>query len=245
MRAVVLAAGKGKRLHSEEFELPKAMREACGKPLLEYVLDSLSFIDKDGIVIVVGYMKEAIMERFGEYTFAFQDKQLGTGHAAMCAKDALAGYDGPVLVCYGDMPLMTKDTYMSAIEKHINDKNDCTVITGIAEKPLAYGRIIRDEKGDFLKVVEDKDCTPEQKAITELNIGVYVFDSVKLFNVLGELKNNNAQNEYYLTDAPAIMMEKGFKIGTFTITDSRQMYGVNTLEDLEFCENLLKERNCK
>lgn len=245
MKAVVLAAGKGKRLHSEEFELPKAMRKACDKPLLEHVLDSLSFIDKDGIVIVVGYMKEAIMEHFEEYSFAIQDKQLGTGHAAMCAKEALTGYDGPVLVCYGDMPLMTKETYMSAIEKHINDKNDCTVITGIAEKPLAYGRIIRDEKGDFLQVVEDKDCTPDQKAIKELNIGVYVFDSVKLFNVLGELKNNNAQNEYYLTDAPAIMMEKGFKIGTFTIADSRQMYGVNTPEDLEFCENLLRERNCK
>ena len=242
MKAIILAAGKGKRLHSEQFSAPKVLREANGKPLLRYVVNNLSFIpDKKDIVIVAGYKKEMVFDAFQDgYTFAVQEEQLGTGHAVNCAREALKDYDGPVLVCYGDMPMFKKETYENLVKVHEEAGNDCTILTGVSNRGLAYGRIIRDENGDFKCVVEDKDCTPEQKKINELNVGIYVFDSKKLFSCLGELKNSNAQGEYYLTDVPAIMMSKGYKIGTYTTHDDTEILGVNTPEELALCESLLK-----
>lgn len=242
MKAIILAAGKGKRLHSEQFSAPKVLREANGKPLLRYVVNNLSFIpDKKDIVIVAGYKKEMVFDAFQDgYTFAVQDEQLGTGHAVNCAREALKDYDGPVLVCYGDMPMFKKETYENLVKVHEEAGNDCTILTGVSNRGLAYGRIIRDENGNFQCVVEDKDCTPEQKKINELNVGIYVFDSKKLFSCLGELKNSNAQGEYYLTDVPAIMMSKGYKIGTYTTHDDTEILGVNTPEELALCESLLK-----
>mgnify|MGYP000059699445 FL=1 len=242
MKAVILAAGKGKRLHSEQFSAPKVLREANGKPLLRYVVNNLSFIpDKKDIIIVAGYKKEMVFNAFNEgYTFAVQDEQLGTGHAVNCAREALKDYDGPVLVCYGDMPLFKKETYENLVKVHEEAGNDCTILTGVSDRGLAYGRIIRDENGSFKGVVEDRDCTPEQKKINELNVGIYVFDSKKLFSCLGELKNSNAQGEYYLTDVPTIMMSKGYKIGTYTTHDDTEILGVNTPEELALCESLLK-----
>lgn len=242
MKAVILAAGKGKRLHSEQFSAPKVLREANGKPLLRYVVNNLSFIpDKKDIIIVAGYKKEMVFNAFNEgYTFAVQDEQLGTGHAVNCAREALKDYDGHVLVCYGDMPLFKKETYENLVKVHEEAGNDCTILTGVSDRGLAYGRIIRDENGSFKGVVEDRDCTPEQKKINELNVGIYVFDSKKLFSCLGELKNSNAQGEYYLTDVPTIMMSKGYKIGTYTTHDDTEILGVNTPEELALCESLLK-----
>lgn len=242
MKAIILAAGKGKRLHSEQFSAPKVLREANGKPLLRYVVNNLSFIpDKKDIVIVAGYKKEMVFDAFQDgYTFAVQDEQLGTGHAVNCAREALKDYDGPVLVCYGDMPMFKKETYENLVKVHKEAGNDCTILTGVSNRGLAYGRIIRDENSNFQCVVEDKDCNPEQKKINELNVGIYVFDSKKLFSCLGELKNSNAQGEYYLTDVPAIMMSKGYKIGTYTTHDDTEILGVNTPEELALCESLLK-----
>ncbi len=242
MKAIILAAGKGKRLHSEQFSAPKVLREANGKPLLRYVVNNLTFIpDKKDIVIVAGYKKEMVFDAFQDgYTFAVQDEQLGTGHAVNCAREALKDYDGPVLVCYGDMPMFKKETYENLVKVHEEAGNDCTILTGVSNRGLAYGRIIRDENGNFQCVVEDKDCNPEQKKINELNVGIYVFDSKKLFSCLGELKNSNAQGEYYLTDVPSIMMSKGYKIGTYTTHDDTEILGVNTPEELALCESLLK-----
>ncbi|MBQ2755876.1 MAG: NTP transferase domain-containing protein [Oscillospiraceae bacterium] len=242
MKAIILAAGKGKRLHSEQFSLPKVLRQANGRPLLGYVTDSISFIDKKDTIIVVGYKREQVIEQFPGYTFAVQDEQLGTGHAVNMARDILEGYRGPVLVCYGDMPLFTPDTYKNALLTHESAGADCTIITGVTDDKLAYGRIIRDEEGKFVTVVEDRDCTPEQKLIKELNIGIYVFNSEKLFEALGNLRNNNAQGEYYLTDAPELIRKNGGKIETYTINDGKQLLGVNTPEELEKCEAILKER---
>lgn len=239
MKAIVLAAGKGKRLQSEKFNAPKVLREAKGRSLLSYVLDNISFIPQEDTVIVVGYMRDKVIEKtVGDYKFATQEEQLGTGHAVACAKEYFENYDGSVLVLYGDMPMLKKETYAAMVKKHEESGADCTFLTAISESPLAYGRIIR-ENGKIVDIVEQKDCTPEQLAIRELNVGVYVFDSKALFENLSKLKNDNAQGEYYLTDVPKLLIADGKKVDAYTIGDTCEIYGVNTVEDLEFCEKNL------
>lgn len=241
LKAVVLAAGKGTRLRTEGCDLPKVMRQALGKPLLYYVLDALSFIEKEDVIIVVGYQKEKVMEYFGGYEFAEQKEQLGTGHAVMSAADALQGYDGAVLVCCGDMPIIKKETYMALAETHFSEGNDCTMLTGTSDEALPYGRVVRAENGGFLKIIEEKDCTPEEKKIEELNSGVYIFNSKKLLPALSKLKNNNSQGEYYLTDVPYVLQAQGDKIGICKRNLGSEIIGVNTPEQLAQVEQLLKD----
>jgi UDP-N-acetylglucosamine diphosphorylase/glucosamine-1-phosphate N-acetyltransferase len=243
MRAIVLGAGKGTRLQSEKYNMPKVLRKANGRALIEYVLDELSFINERDICIVAGYKKEMVLDAIkGEYKFASQDEQLGTGHAVMMAESYFKDYEGDVIVVYGDMPLYTRKTYEEIIRKHREMNSKCTVLTAMDDNPPAYGRIIRNEQGDMVGIVETKDCTPEQLKIKELNVGVYVFDSKFLFENLKLIKNDNAQNEYYLTDIPKIMLENGEKVYTHTIYNTDEIYGVNTPEELEFCEKVISER---
>jgi len=242
VRAVVLAAGKGTRLRSEEYGMPKVMREAAGKPLLHYVLRELSFLPKEDIVIVVGYMAGTVMESFPGYAFALQQEQLGTGHAVMAAAPALEGFTGTVIVCYGDMPLLKADTYRSLLRSHAQQGNVCTLLTGTSRIPLPYGRVLRDEAGNFVRIIEDRDCTPREKLIQELNAGVYAFDARALLGSLGELSRaGNVQGEYYLTDVPEIIRRHGGRIGIYCDELNEQILGVNTLEDLKtvesYCQN--------
>jgi len=239
VKAVVLAAGKGTRLHTEEIDAPKVMRMARGKPLLWYVLDALSFIEKKDIILVVGYKKESVINSFREYSYAVQTEQLGTGHAVMAARDELINYKGALLVCYGDMPAIKRDVYEQLLCTHVDEGNDCTLLTGESTLKMSFGRIERDENGMFLQVVEEKDCTPEQLKITELNTGVYVFDTVMLLDALKKLNNSNAQGEYYITDVPAIMRQTGAKIGILKRNLGDDIIGVNTAEQLIMVERIL------
>ena len=240
IKAIVLAAGKGTRLQSDG--LPKVMRLARGRPLLQYVLDALSFIDKQNIVIVVGYKKEAITQVYGGYSFAEQSEQLGTGHAVMSTSGIMSGYDGSVLVCCGDMPAVSRHTYESLANEHSSCGNDCTILTGGSSTDLPYGRVLRNADGGFLKIVEERDCTSEQLKITELNSGVYVFSAPMLFSALKGLKRFNAQAEYYLTDVPEIMCACGAKVGIFKRDLGDEILGVNTPEQLAQVEKILKSR---
>jgi UDP-N-acetylglucosamine diphosphorylase/glucosamine-1-phosphate N-acetyltransferase len=240
LKAVVLAAGKGTRLQTEGCDLPKVMRSACGKPLLHYVLDAISFIDRKDIIVVVGYKKEDVMSCFGGYQHAVQEEQLGTGHAVKSAETALGSFDGSVLICYGDMPLLTRETYEALIGCHIAEGNDCTILSSSSEEDLPYGRIVRDDRGRFVKIVEDKDCSAAEKAIRELNTGLYVFEAPKLLPALQKLKNSNAQGEYYLTDVPAILRDEGGKIGICMRGLGSEIIGVNTMEQLTQVENILR-----
>ena len=240
LKAVVLAAGQGKRLQSDRHDAPKVMRLADGKPLLSYVLEALDFIPPEDTVIVVGYKREQVMKAFSGYMFAVQEEQLGTGHAVMSALDALPGFDGNLLVCCGDMPLIKGETYYKLVSRH--GVNDCTILSGESDVPLAYGRIVRNKQGEFLEIVEDKDCSPEQKDITELNSGVYVFYSETLRIVLPELSRDNNQQEYYLTDVPALELKKGFNVGVCRLNLGNQLIGVNTPEQLEQVEEIIKSR---
>jgi len=242
LKAVVLAAGKGTRLKSEKIDAPKVMREACGKPLLWYVLDALAFIDKKDIILVVGYKKECVTDYFTDYPYAVQTEQLGTGHAVMAAADELKNHGGALLVCYGDMPAIQRDVYEELLTTHFNEGNDCTLLSGESSLKVAFGRITRNDKGEFLGVVEEKDCTPEQLKIKELNTGVYVFDTQKLLSALKEIKNDNSQGEYYVTDVPAIMLGHGAKIGILNRNLGDDIIGVNTEEQLKVVEEILAGR---
>ena len=244
IKAVVLAAGKGTRLHQDDTDKPKVMIEACGKPLLWHVLDALSFIDKENIILVVGYKKESVINTFPEYPYAVQSEQLGTGHAVMAAANALKDYKGALLVCYGDMPAIKRDVYEQLLQIHNEQDNDCTILTGESTLKMSFGRIQRDSNGEFMHVVEEKDCTPQQLEIKELNTGVYVFNTPFMLSTLKEIKNDNAQGEYYLTDVPAIMKGQGAKIGTLKRNLGDDIIGVNTPEQLKMVEDILKGRCC-
>lgn len=242
LKAVVLAAGKGTRLRTEGCDLPKVMRLACGEPLLRHVLRETGFIAPEDTVVVVGYQKEQVISAFPGYVFALQEQQLGTGHAVMAAMPALEGYSGDLLICYGDMPLIRRETYEALVAQHRASGDACTLLSGTAEEDLPYGRIVRGPDGKFRQVVEDRDCTPEQKQIRELNTGLYVFDAQALARVLRQLRCDNSQKEYYLTDAPALMLEQGLSVGVCTLELGMEIIGVNTPEQLEQVETELLRR---
>lgn len=241
MKTIVLAAGKGERMLSEEHDMPKVMRMANDRPLISYVLENINFIPEKDIAVVVGYKKEKVLENISDkYNFFEQEEQLGTGHAVKCAKPIFNGdLSGDVLVCYGNMPLFSEETYKGLIDAHEKNEADCTVLTAIAPNSgLRYGRIIR-ENGEFKAITEYDDCNDEQKKIDELNAGVYVFKAEKLFSVLDKLKTDNVQGKYHLTDVPKFLLETG-SVETFTINNLNEIYGVNTPEELEFCEDILR-----
>jgi UDP-N-acetylglucosamine diphosphorylase/glucosamine-1-phosphate N-acetyltransferase len=240
VKAIVLAAGRGTRLRTAGSDIPKVMRLAGGRPLLYHVLHALSFLPPEDIVIVVGYKKEQVMSVFPGYAFAEQKEQLGTGHAVLSAGERLAGYPGDLLICCGDMPLLRRETFEALLEEHRSSGSVCTILSGTSDEPLPYGRVIRDGQGGFAAIVEEKDCTPEQRAVRELNSGVYLFDAEALFAVLGGLGRSNAQGEYYLTDAPGLLRKKGLPVGICRRPLGAEMIGVNTPEQLHEVERLLE-----
>jgi len=243
MKAIVLAAGKGKRLLSEECHIPKGMRLVCGKPLLGYVTETIDFIDAKDIHIVVGFEKEKIIEAFKDrgYNFPVQDKMLGTGHAVECAYEGLKDYDGELVVICGDTPLIEKSTILAMIEQHRKNKNSCTILSCIGEKGLALGRMVHDENGKLTGIVEHKDCTPEQLEICEYNAATYIFDAKAMFRALEKVGYNNNQGEKYLTDVPMIMLQEGLNVESYASQNSYEILGVNTPEDLATAEKLVKE----
>ncbi len=246
VRAVVLAAGQGKRLNSEAANLPKVLRRAAGHTLLEHVLRTLNFIDPSDTMLVVGYMWEKVCATVApEYLHVIQTEQLGTGHAVAQARAWLEEVAkklpaAPILCCYGDMPLISRETYIGMIKHHIASAATCTILSYDTPLDLAYGRIIRNADGEFCEVVEDRDCTPAQKAIHEYNAGVYVFAVQALLDGIASLKNNNSQNEYYLTDIPGFLRSRGDKIELYRSTGKYEGLGVNTQADLDLVSRILR-----
>ena len=246
LKAVILAAGKGTRLQSETAQIPKAMRKAAGKPMLDYVLKSVDFIEnKKDITIVVGYLKDMIIDSFPEYAFAIQNEQLGTGHAVKCAEQAIGEYDGDVLVLMGDMPLITRETLLNLLHEHRSGNNDCTNLSCEIDETLALGRILRDKNNNFREIIENRDCTDEQRKIKEYNTGNAVFNSKKLFAQLAHLKNNNKSGEYYLTDIPKIFLENNYRVGLYKSENANEIHGITSAEDLEYIEKILIANSTK
>lgn len=229
---IVLAAGDGKRMNSVK---PKALMEVLFKPMLGWVLDSAEKLGFDEICVVVGNgedkIKDYLNTRGREYATVRQTVRLGTGHAVMQAKQVLENSENVLVLC-GDAPFMDDETMRRALKTHIDGGCGVTVIAASPDNPFGYGRIVRDEKGDLLKIVEQKDASVTEQHIREINSGAYWFNGKALLEALPKLSDSNASKEYYLTDAIALIKEAGFRAAVCTASHKAVVLGANTRNDL-------------
>ena len=235
---LILAAGLGTRMKSDQ---AKVLHKLGGQPLVAHVLRAAAQLNPEKIIVVIGYQAEKVEaaaraslspEMAERLVFVMQTEQRGTGHAVMCAREVLEEANGSLIVSYGDAPLVKATTLQKLRETHDAEKNAATIITIKMEIPPAYGRIVRDGDGQFVKIVEDKDCTPEQKAIQEVNPGFYCFDIPSLLPTLSRLTTKNAQGEYYLTDVPEILRGDGKPVGTVLHNDDAELQGFNNRAEI-------------
>ena len=234
--AVVLAAGRGKRMGSD---LPKVLHPLSGRTLVSYAIDAVRGAGADEVVVVVGYRRELVEQALADegVAFAVQTEQRGTGHAVLAAREHLGG-DGDVLVVYGDMPLLTAATLRRLRERRREADAAAVALTITLENPPDFGRIVRDEQGRVVRVVEVRDATPEQLALREVNVGAYCFSARHLLPALERLGSDNAQGEYYLTDVVGILVADGLLVETLPTDDLEETLGINDLLHLAFAEKL-------
>jgi len=238
--AIIMAAGEGTRMNSSR---PKVMHEICGCPMIDYVVEAVSAISDCAPVVIVGYGYEEIQNHLGNgVQYAYQKERLGTGHAVMTAGNYLEGKAGYVVVLAGDTPLITANTLKGMIEFAQEGKYDAVAVSTILQDPSGYGRIVRDGLLNFERIVEHKDATEEERQIKEVNASIYCFDIPSLLQSLDELKNDNAQGEYYLTDVLAILKNSGKKVGVYKVEDSTEVSGVNTRIELARADKAMRLR---
>lgn len=240
LKVVVLAAGQGTRMKSE---VPKVLHRVFDKTMVDYVIEASYEAGASEVCVVVGHqsamVKAVVKDKYDNVSFAVQKEQLGTGHAVMQAKDFIQS--GNILVLCGDTPLIKGETIKAICDVHESQGNDATVVSMIADNPTGYGRIIRN--GDaFAKIVEQKDANDEEKAVKEVNTGVYIFKAEALNKAFESLTNNNAQGEYYLTDTLEILLSAGKKIGGYAISDNDEIRGINDRVQLNEAEKIMQKR---
>ena len=236
--ALILAAGKGTRMKSD---LAKVLHVLNGRPLLYYSLAAAKSAGAEKIVAVIGHQADKVREEFADSgcIFVEQNPQLGTGHAVLQAKDVLADYKGLTVILSGDVPLLKPATIKLLVDNHLAAKAMVSVLTTIPPPPHAYGRIVKDDQGNVLKIVEHKDATESEKKIGEINTGIYCVDTQFLFSALGKVTNDNQQKEYYLTDIVEIACREGVTVKSFIASDYVEVMGINTLEELSRAEKYL------
>lgn len=238
--AIVLAAGQGKRMKSK---LYKVLHPVCGKPMVGHVLKTVEQVRCERSVVVVGHGAEAVRSYLGDAAeYVLQEEQLGTGHAVKQAKELLGSEQGSTIVICGDTPLVTPETLEGLLELHESSQAAATVLTADMDNPKGYGRVIRGEQGDVLRIVEQKDCSPEEDAVCEINTGTYCFDNAKLFEALEKVTNKNAQQEYYLTDVIGILKQAADKVLAYRTDDHAESIGVNDRLALSEAEGYMRER---
>jgi UDP-N-acetylglucosamine diphosphorylase/glucosamine-1-phosphate N-acetyltransferase len=242
LAVIILAAGKGTRMKSS---LAKVLLPLAGHPLLHYTLDLSSKLNPVQTIVVVGHQADQVQQAFADrgVEFVLQHEQLGTGHAAKQAKKKLENFKGLVLVLCGDMPLIRPDTLLEMVAGHRASGAKCTVLTLKSDGLHDFGRIIRDEKGLILKIVEFKDASDVEKKVDEFNSGVYCFDSVLFFKALEHVDSNNAQNEYYLTDTIEYLVRKRYPVQATQTQNANEILGINSPDDLNRAERLLVDHH--
>jgi bifunctional UDP-N-acetylglucosamine pyrophosphorylase/glucosamine-1-phosphate N-acetyltransferase len=241
--AVILAAGEGTRMKSKH---PKVSHKLLGKPMVQHVIDSVEKAGIKDIIVVVGHKAEEVKECIGSgVKYAFQDKQLGTGHAVMCAADSIDEGSSLTLILTGDTPLITEKTLLSLISYHTGHNLYGTILTAEFDDPTGYGRIVRDSLGNVERIVEHKDAADAERNIKEINSALYCFNTKSLIDALKEIKNENAQGEYYLTDVIGIMRRKGLAVGAYKVEDPSDIMGVNSRIQLAEAAEVMRHRVLK
>ena len=235
----MLAGGKGVRMKSD---LPKVLHPLCGKSLIEHVVDSLNSAGIDDILVVVGYRGDEVIQKLGgRINYVWQHEQLGTGHAVMQAENYFKDYDGNVIIACGDVPLIKPETFQALMLSAEDDVTGAVVLTMIQDNPAGYGRIVK-ENGKFVRIVEEKDASEEQRTIKEVNSGTYIFKSKYLFEGLKRINTENAQGEYYLPDALNYIVSAGLTVKTIPMKDSIEGRGINTREELLSLEQYVSKK---
>ena len=237
LRIVILAAGKGTRMNSG---LPKVLHKLHDKTLIDYVLDESELLNPIESILVVGFKKNQIISHTKsriKLRYVTQKEQLGTGHAVLQTEKLLRDKKGHILILYGDVPNIKASSLEPIIEDHIINNRDLTLITAEVDNPTGYGRIIRNKNGQLLKIVEEKDCNDDERMIKEWNPGIYIFKTPKVFEILNNIKTNNASKEYYLTDAIGLAQQSEMEIKAIKIANSNEVIGINTADQLEELES--------
>lgn len=222
-------------------DLPKVFHEVLGEPMLTYVLETVKKLSPQATYLVVGHKRDLIMDYYKEWKLKFvsQDEQLGTGHAVMQVKPYLEDFSGTVLVLAGDVPLLSAQTLRKLIDFHHSKKAAATDLTAVLSDAGNYGRIVRKADGEVVKIVEKKDASPDELKINEINSGTFCFDKKALYSALAEVRAENAQQEYYLTDTLEILKKKGLPVFAYKVEDPSEVLGVNTKEELVGIEKRL------
>lgn len=226
-------------------KLPKVLHEVCGRPMLAYVLDACLAAGVSKIMVVVGYGRDDIVERYkgdGDIVFVEQVEQKGTGHAVMCCREHLEGFNGQTLILCGDGPLIRAGTLKVLIDKHTSERSAATLATTILDEPTGYGRIVRDSYGNMQGIVEENDCSDAQRRIREVNPAYYCFNTPVLLEAIEQIKPNNVKNEYYLTDAIHILIGSGHKVVGITAVAPEDAMGVNNRAQLSQASKIMQAR---
>jgi bifunctional UDP-N-acetylglucosamine pyrophosphorylase / glucosamine-1-phosphate N-acetyltransferase len=238
--AVILAAGKSTRMKSR---VPKPLHPVCGLPLTAHVSEACKAAGVTRTVVVVGFEADAVKEGLGTgYEFALQADQRGSGDAAKAAEEALRGFDGPVLVLAGDVPLLRAETVRTLLRHHRETGAAATLLTSFLDDPTGYGRIVRAENGTVARIVEHKDATPHERSIREWNPSIYCFDGRTLFPALHDIRPDNVQGEYYLTDVIGLLAAQGLRVEAVPVHDAEEVLGVNTRVELAEVGRILRQR---
>ncbi|MGD9581521.1 MAG: sugar phosphate nucleotidyltransferase, partial [Vampirovibrionia bacterium] len=247
IKAVLLAAGKGTRMKSK---YPKVLHTVLGKTLLGRVLDCIDFIKSEDIFVILGHQADTVKEHLQqnnkeEINCLLQEPQLGTGHAVFQAFNHFINFEGTVIILCGDTPLLTKNTIQEFIIKHVSSGSDLSILSTIVKNPTNYGRIVRGMEGSVIKIVEEKDSTPEEKKIDEINTGVYCLEWSKIAPSFLELNTSNAQGEYYLTDIVEWATNKELKVNAHILADEDEIFGINSKTDLASAVKKMTSRKIK
>lgn len=245
---LVLAAGLGTRMRSN---LAKVLHRLDGRPLINHVCRTATALAPRKIYVVIGHqgedVKTVVLEEVEEdqAVFVWQREQLGTGDAVNAAREYLEDRDSTLLILSGDVPMIKAETLAALVQQHHNylDKGAaCTILSVRLKDPFGYGRVVRDNDGRFLKIVEQKDASEEEREIREINSGIYCFDTRLLFTALSKVRNDNSQGEYYLTDVPALLAEAGEDIAIYRHKEPREIEGINDRDQLADLERLLRRK---